>query len=98
MLLSYQREVQDVGSALKELRENMDSAQAVWELGLDSTRNRIIKMNLYIGMATLSASWCARASLACRTRGLQPFWCRLFSYRKSDLSASVYQVLWHELL
>ncbi|GAQ83259.1 Magnesium transporters: CorA family [Klebsormidium nitens] len=63
MLLSYQREVQDVGSALKELRENMDSAQAVWELGLDSTRNRIIKMNLYIGMATLSAS-CAQLPAA----------------------------------
>ncbi|KAH7447659.1 hypothetical protein KP509_01G115600 [Ceratopteris richardii] len=56
LIVSYQREVDDAGGALEEMRKGMDSAQEVWELGLDTTRNRIITMNLYISMATVTLS------------------------------------------
>lgn len=32
----------------------MEAAQEVWELGLDTTRNRIIRMNLYFSILTCS--------------------------------------------
>eukprot|EP00850_Spirogloea_muscicola_P008879 SM000048S16591 [mRNA] locus=s48:612826:617892:+ [translate_table: standard] len=53
MLISYTNELQDVGGALSELRTNMEAAQEVWELGLDTTRNRIIRINLFTSIATL---------------------------------------------
>eukprot|EP00850_Spirogloea_muscicola_P002804 SM000011S18982 [mRNA] locus=s11:111880:116792:- [translate_table: standard] len=53
MLISYTNELQDVGGALSELRTNMEAAQEVWELGLDTTRNRIIRVNLFTSIATL---------------------------------------------
>lgn len=56
MIVSYQREIDDAGGALEEMRKGMDSAQEVWELGLDTTRNRIITMNLYISIATVTMS------------------------------------------
>lgn len=56
MLLTYQREVDDSGGALEELRKHMEAAQEIWELGLDTTRNRIIQANLMMSMATLSMS------------------------------------------
>lgn len=56
MIVSYQREIDDAGGALEEMRKGMDSAQEVWELGLDTTRNRIITMNLYLSMATVTMS------------------------------------------
>ncbi|BBN11788.1 magnesium transporter [Marchantia polymorpha subsp. ruderalis] len=56
MLLTYQREVDDAGGVLEELRKGMEAAQEIWELGLDTTRNRIIRMNLYISISTLSIS------------------------------------------
>lgn len=59
IILSYQREIDDAGGALEEMRKDMDAAQEVWELGLDITRNRIITMNLYISIATVSFSLAA---------------------------------------
>ncbi|CAM6041927.1 unnamed protein product [Sphagnum compactum] len=59
MLLTYQREVDDSGGALEELRKHMEAAQEIWELGLDTTRNRIIQANLMMSMATLSMSLAA---------------------------------------
>ncbi|MCO5608217.1 hypothetical protein L7F22_062423 [Adiantum nelumboides] len=56
LIVSYQREIDDAGGALEEMRKGMDSAQEVWELGLDTTRNRIITMNLYISIATVTLS------------------------------------------
>ncbi|KAJ7532014.1 hypothetical protein O6H91_14G068800 [Diphasiastrum complanatum] len=56
MLFSYLREVDDAGGVLEEMRKNMDAAQEVWELGLDTTRNRIMRSNLYISITTLSFS------------------------------------------
>jgi magnesium transporter len=48
--------VDDSGGALEELRKHMEAAQEIWELGLDTTRNRIIQANLMMSMATLSMS------------------------------------------
>ncbi|KAL2650247.1 hypothetical protein R1flu_018375 [Riccia fluitans] len=59
MLLTYQREVDDAGGVLEELRKGMEAAQEIWELGLDTTRNRIIRMNLYISITTLSVGLAA---------------------------------------
>ncbi|CAM6120466.1 unnamed protein product [Calypogeia fissa] len=54
MLLTYQREVDDAGGVLEELRKGIEAAQEVWELGLDTTRNRIIRMDLYISILMCS--------------------------------------------
>ncbi|KAL3691995.1 hypothetical protein R1sor_005646 [Riccia sorocarpa] len=59
MLLTYQREVDDAGGVLEELRKGMEAAQEIWELGLDTTRNRIMRMNLYISVTTFSAALAA---------------------------------------
>lgn len=56
IILTYQRQVDDAGGVVEELRKGIDSAQEVWELTLDTTRNQIIRMNLFISMATLSFS------------------------------------------
>lgn len=56
IILTYQRQVDDAGGVVEELRKGIDSAQEVWELTLDTTRNKIIRMNLFISMATLSFS------------------------------------------
>lgn len=59
IILTYQRQVDDAGGVVEELRKGIDSAQEVWELTLDTTRNKIIRMNLFISMATLSFSLAA---------------------------------------
>lgn len=59
MLLTYQREFDDAGGALEELRKDLNAAQEIWELGLDTTRNRIIRTDLMMSMCTLSVSLAA---------------------------------------
>jgi magnesium transporter len=59
MLLTYQREFDDAGGALEELRKDLNAAQEIWELGLDTTRNRIIRTDLMMSMGTLSVSLAA---------------------------------------
>eukprot|EP00252_Welwitschia_mirabilis_P003102 TRINITY_DN13180_c0_g1_i1.p1 TRINITY_DN13180_c0_g1~~TRINITY_DN13180_c0_g1_i1.p1 ORF type:complete len:297 (-),score=73.34 TRINITY_DN13180_c0_g1_i1:399-1205(-) len=54
IILTFQRQVDDAGGVVEELRKGIDSAQEVWELTLDTTRNKIIRMNLFISMAGLS--------------------------------------------
>ncbi|KAH9301265.1 hypothetical protein KI387_012848, partial [Taxus chinensis] len=54
IMLTYQRQVDDAGGVVEELRKGIESAQEVWELTLDTTRNKIIRMNLFISMAALS--------------------------------------------
>eukprot|EP01018_Ginkgo_biloba_P002456 Gb_38940 [translate_table: standard] len=50
------QDVDDAGGVVEELRKGIESAQEVWELTLDTTRNKIIRMNLFISMAALSFS------------------------------------------
>ncbi|XP_057831663.1 mitochondrial inner membrane magnesium transporter mrs2 isoform X3 [Cryptomeria japonica] len=54
IMLTYQRQVDDAGGVVEELRKGIESAQEVWELTLDTTRNKIIRTNLFISMASLS--------------------------------------------
>jgi magnesium transporter len=56
MILTYQRQIGDVGGALEELRKDLNAAQEIWELGLDTKRNRIIRLDLLFSMGTLSFS------------------------------------------
>jgi hypothetical protein len=56
MILTYQRQIGDVGGALEELRKDLNAAQEIWELGLDTKRNQIIRLDLLFSMGTLSFS------------------------------------------
>lgn len=56
MLLTYQRQIDNAGGALEELRKNIDATQEIWELGLDTTRNRIIQMDLLLSLGAFSLS------------------------------------------
>jgi len=61
MILTYQRQIDNAGGALEELRKNMDATQEIWELGLDTTRNRIIQLDLLFSLGTLALSMSALA-------------------------------------
>ncbi|XP_024372149.1 magnesium transporter MRS2-7 isoform X3 [Physcomitrium patens] len=54
MLLTYQRQIDNAGGALEELRKNIDATQEIWELGLDTTRNRIIQIDVLFSLGTVS--------------------------------------------
>lgn len=56
MILTYQRQIDNAGGALEELRKNIVATQEIWELGLDTTRNRIIQMDVLFSLGTLSIS------------------------------------------
>lgn len=54
LLESYERQVQSVEGALKEMVENMDSTRDVWAMQLDTIRNRIIRVELLVAVASFS--------------------------------------------
>eukprot|EP00210_Caulerpa_lentillifera_P004414 g4211.t1 len=54
LLDSYERQVETVEGALKEMQDNMDDTREVWHMQMDSNRNRIIRINLTISIASFS--------------------------------------------
>lgn len=73
LLDSYERQVETIEGALKELEDNMDDARQgcslviqnyglclreEWHMQLDSVRNRFIRINLIISILSLSVLTC----------------------------------------
>ena len=53
---SYERQLQSVEGALRELEEGLESARAVWSMTLAAQRNRIINLNLRLTVLTFSTA------------------------------------------
>eukprot|EP00891_Asterochloris_glomerata_P008499 jgi/Astpho2/8499/fgenesh1_pg.00125_%23_12_t len=54
LLEAYERQIQSVEGALRELSENLDSTREVWGMQLDAIRNRIVRMDLIVAIASFS--------------------------------------------
>ncbi|KIZ05832.1 hypothetical protein MNEG_2127 [Monoraphidium neglectum] len=54
MLESYEREIRSLEGSLLEAEENLDNTREVWHMQLDSSRNHIILVNLWLSMINIS--------------------------------------------
>lgn len=54
MLESYERECRSLEGSLLEAEENLDNTREVWHMQLDSSRNHIIMVNLWLSMISIS--------------------------------------------
>lgn len=64
ILERYEYQLRAVAGSLQEIQERLDGARIVWQMQLDSLRNRIIRINLFISLcsfslmvATVPATW-----------------------------------------
>lgn len=64
ILERYEYQLRAVSGSLQEIQERLDGARIVWQMQLDSLRNRIIRINLVISLcsfslmvATVPATW-----------------------------------------
>eukprot|EP00775_Hariotina_reticulata_P005093 gene5093-5334_t len=54
MLESYQREIQSLEGSIHEAEEDLDHTRSLWHMQLDSSRNHIIMVNLWLSMLNIS--------------------------------------------
>ncbi|CAL8471666.1 g11208 [Coccomyxa elongata] len=58
LLGSYERQIQSVEGSLREMAENLEVFREVWSMHLSATRNRIIRINLVVTVASFALSIC----------------------------------------
>ncbi|CAL5223414.1 g5926 [Coccomyxa viridis] len=58
LLGSYERQIQSVEGALREMSENLEVFREVWSMHLSATRNRIIRINLIVTVASFALTAC----------------------------------------
>ncbi|KAG1669975.1 hypothetical protein FOA52_016236 [Chlamydomonas sp. UWO 241] len=54
MLQSYEREMGSVESTLREMEENLNTTRQLWSMKLDSARNHMMLLNLWLSMVSIS--------------------------------------------
>ncbi|WIA29778.1 hypothetical protein OEZ86_012252 [Tetradesmus obliquus] len=54
MLESYEREIQSLEGSINEAEEDLDNTRSLWHMQLDSSRNHIIMVNLWLSMLNIS--------------------------------------------
>eukprot|EP01026_Neomeris_dumetosa_P045871 TRINITY_DN3892_c1_g3_i1.p1 TRINITY_DN3892_c1_g3~~TRINITY_DN3892_c1_g3_i1.p1 ORF type:complete len:581 (-),score=44.19 TRINITY_DN3892_c1_g3_i1:330-2072(-) len=55
LLDSYARRIRSVHGNLKEQEDHVESNRMIWHMQLDSARNRIIRLNLFLSVSSFSA-------------------------------------------
>ncbi|GAX78244.1 hypothetical protein CEUSTIGMA_g5686.t1 [Chlamydomonas eustigma] len=54
MLQSYEREMSSVEGALREMEDNLDTTRDSWRMKLDSARNQMMLINIWLSMLSIS--------------------------------------------
>ncbi|WIA15249.1 hypothetical protein OEZ85_001923 [Tetradesmus obliquus] len=54
MLESYEREIQSLEGSINEAEEDLENTRSIWHMQLDSSRNHIIMVNLWLSMLNIS--------------------------------------------
>eukprot|EP01025_Chloroclados_australasicus_P057315 TRINITY_DN713_c1_g1_i3.p1 TRINITY_DN713_c1_g1~~TRINITY_DN713_c1_g1_i3.p1 ORF type:complete len:659 (-),score=58.95 TRINITY_DN713_c1_g1_i3:1101-3011(-) len=55
LLDSYERRIRSVHGNLQEQLDNIESSRMIWHMQLDSARNRIIRLNLFLSVSSFAA-------------------------------------------